>query len=121
MAAERTGTTRSRSERGSEQAIATAMQRYRVMAWVVGVLLIALIFVAVPLNHLADVPGPSTVLGTAHGWLYGLFFLATVDLALRAKWSLKGFLITVAAGTVPVLSFFAERRATAKMRVGERV
>ncbi|TFV52245.1 DUF3817 domain-containing protein [Blastococcus sp. TF02A_35] len=101
--------------------VPTALTRYRVMANIVGVLLIALIFVAVPLNHLAGIPGPSTVLGTAHGWLYGLFFLATVDLALRAKWSLKGFVVTVVAGTVPVLSFFAERRATAKMRAGERV
>jgi integral membrane protein len=109
------------SSRNSDEAIGQAMLRYRVMATVVGVLLIALIFVAVPLNHLADVPGPSTVLGTAHGWLYGLFFLSAVDLALRARWTLKGFLLTVIAGTVPVLSFFAERRATAKMRAGERV
>lgn len=112
---------RTASSRYSDEAIGQALLRYRVMATVVGVLLIALIFVAVPLNHLADIPGPSTVLGTAHGWLYGLFFLSAVDLALRAKWSLKGFLLTVVAGTVPVLSFFAERRATAKMRAGEQV
>ncbi|MCA0143660.1 DUF3817 domain-containing protein [Blastococcus sp. LR1] len=107
--------------RAAGRDVPTALTRYRVMANVVGVLLIALIFVAVPLKHFADVPGPVAVLGTAHGWLYGLFFLATVDLALRAKWSLKGFAITVIAGTVPVLSFFAERRATATMRAGERV
>ncbi|SOC50783.1 integral membrane protein [Blastococcus aggregatus] len=112
---------RTASSRTSDEAIAQALLRYRVMATVVGVLLIALIFVAVPLNHLADVPGPSTVLGTAHGWLYGLFFLSAVDLALRAKWTLKGFLLTVIAGTVPVLSFVAERRATAKMRAGQQV
>jgi integral membrane protein len=116
MAAERTTTSRT-----SDEAIAAALLRYRVMANVVGVLLIALIFVAVPLNHLADIPGPSAVLGTAHGFLYGLFFLSAVDLATRAKWSLKGFAFTVLSGTVPVLSFFAERRATARMRAGERV
>ncbi|MGY1724705.1 DUF3817 domain-containing protein [Blastococcus sp. SYSU DS0533] len=101
--------------------VPTALTRYRVMATIVGVLLIGLIFFAVPLKHLGGVEGPVAVLGTAHGWLYGLFFLATVDLALRAKWSVKGFLVTVLAGTVPVLSFFAERRATAKTRAGERV
>ena len=116
MAAERTA-----SSRTSDEAIGQALLRYRVMATVVGVLLIALIFVAVPLNHLANIPGPSTVLGTAHGWLYGLFFLSAVDLALRARWTLKGFLLTVIAGTVPVLSFVAERRATAKMRAGQQV
>src|SRR3712207_4680961 len=116
MAADRTA-----PARDSEQAIAAALQRYRVMANVVGVLLILLIFIAVPLNHLADVPEPSTVLGTAHGWLYGLFFLAAVDLALRARWSVKGTVLTVLAGTVPFLSFVAERTATRKTRNGERV
>ena len=114
MAAEQTTQAPSRE-------IPPALTRYRVMATIVGVLLILLFFVAVPLHYLADIDGPSSVLGTAHGWLYGLFFLATVDLALRAKWTLKGFALTVLAGTVPVLSFFAERRATAKMRAGVRV
>ena len=85
MAADRTA-----PARDSEQAIAAALQRYRVMANVVGVLLILLFVVAVPLKYFADMPTPVTVLGTAHGWLYALFFLSAVDLALRAKWSLKG-------------------------------
>jgi integral membrane protein len=77
--------------------------------------------VAVPLKYLAGIPTPVTVLGTAHGWLYALFFLSAVDLALRAKWSLKGSALTVLAGTVPFLSFYAERTATRKTRAGERV
>jgi integral membrane protein len=107
--------------RDSQQAIAAALQRYRVMATVVGVLLIALVVVAVPLKHLADIQEPVTILGTAHGWLYALFFLSAVDLALRAKWSLKGAVVAVVAGTVPFLSFVAERTVTRKMRAGERV
>jgi integral membrane protein len=116
MAAERTA-----PARDSEQAIAAALQRYRVMANVVGVLLIALIVVAVPLKHWGGIPEPVTVLGTAHGWLYALFFLAAVDLGLRAKWSLKGAVLTLVAGTIPFLSFVAERTVTRKMRAGERV
>jgi integral membrane protein len=107
--------------RGSEQAVGAALQRYRFTATVVGVLLIALIVVAVPLKYLADMPGPVEVLGTAHGWLYFLFFLSAIDLALRARWTLKGTVLTVVAGTVPFLSFYAERSATRKTRAGEPV
>jgi integral membrane protein len=107
--------------RDSEQAIAAALQRYRVMANVVGVLLILLVVVAVPLKYLADIPEPVTVLGTAHGWLYALFFLSAIDLALRAKWSLKGAVVAIVCGTIPFLSFVAERTVTRKMRAGERV
>ena len=107
--------------RDSEQAIAAALQRYRVMANVVGVLLILLIVVAVPLKHLAGIPEPVTILGTAHGWLYALFFLSAVDLALRAKWTLKGSVVTLVLGTIPFLSFVGEHTVTRKMRAGERV
>jgi integral membrane protein len=116
MAADRTA-----PARDSQQAIAAALQRYRVMANVVGVLLIALVVVAVPLKHLAGITQPVTVLGTAHGWLYALFFLSAVDLALRAKWTLKGSILALVAGTVPFLSFYAERSVTRTMRAGERV
>ena len=91
------------------------------MATVVGVLLIALCVVAVPLKYFADMPTPVVILGTAHGWLYFLFFLSAIDLALRAKWTPRGTVLTVLAGTVPFLSFFAERNATRKTRAGEPV
>ena len=101
--------------------VPVALTRYRVMAWVVGVLLIALILVAVPLKHLAGMDRPVAVVGTLHGWLYFIFFLTACDLALRARWTLKGTVLVLVAGTVPVLSFVAERIATRKTRAGERV
>ncbi len=101
------------------QAVPAALTRYRVMAWVVGVLLIALVLVAVPLKHFGGVDEPVAVIGTAHGWLYAIFFVTACDLALRARWSLKGTVLV--AGTVPILSFVAERIATRKTRAGERV
>ncbi|SET04740.1 DUF3817 domain-containing protein [Geodermatophilus poikilotrophus] len=101
--------------------VPAALTRYRVMAWIVGVLLIALVLVAVPLKYLAGIEGPVTVLGTLHGWLYFVFFLTACDLALRASWTLRGALLTLVAGTVPILSFVAERNATRKTRAGARV
>jgi len=109
------------SARTSEQAVGAALQRYRFMANVVGVLLILLIVIAVPLKYLADFPGPVAVIGTAHGFLYALFLLAAFDLALRAKWTAKGTVLTLIAGTIPFVSFYAERTVTRRMRAGERV
>ena len=124
MAADRTaapsGLPRALARRAG-QAVPAALARYRVMAWVVGVLLIALVLVAVPLKHFGGIDGPVAVIGTAHGWLYAIFFVTACDLALRARWSLKGTVLVVLAGTVPILSFVAERIATRKTRAGERV
>ena len=107
--------------RRAGQAVPAALVRYRVMAWVVGVLLVALVLVAVPVKYLAGIDGPVAVIGTAHGWLYAIFFVTACDLALRARWSLKGSVLVLLAGTVPVLSFVAERIATRRTRAGERV
>ena len=101
--------------------VPAALTRYRVMAWIVGVLLIALILVAVPLKYLAGMDEPVALIGTLHGWLYFIFFLTACDLALRASWTLRGTVLTLVAGTVPILSFVAERNATRKTRAGARV
>lgn len=107
--------------RRAGKGVPAALNRYRTMAWVVGVLLIALVLVAVPVDRLGGPRGPVTVLGTLHGWLYFIFFLTALDLAVRARWTLKGTVLTVLAGTVPILSFYAERVATRRTRAGERV
>ncbi|SFK59391.1 DUF3817 domain-containing protein [Geodermatophilus ruber] len=128
MAAEPTAATAGRASalpralaRRVGQRIPAALLRYRVMAWIVGVLLIALILVAVPLKYFGGIDSPVAVIGTLHGWLYAIFFVTACDLALRARWTLKGSVLVLLAGTVPILSFVAERFATRKTRAGERV
>ena len=98
--------------------------RYRVMATIVGVLLIILILVGVPLKYLgSDGSGAqelgeniTTYLGIAHGWLYMIFLVMAFLLSRRARWDLGFTLTTLLLGTVPVLSFWAERRATRRVR-----
>jgi len=116
-----------------------ALTRYRVMATVVGVLLIVLILVGVPLANF-DGTGmwgvfPSTpdvwpvgstahdvgeaittYLGVAHGWLYMIFLVTAFMLARKARWDLVFTLVTLVSGTIPILSFWAEHRATARVR-----
>jgi len=94
------------------------------MAYIVGTLLIVLVCVGVPLKYLADEGTDAqrtgewitTYLGVAHGWLYMLFLVAAALLARRANWSVGFSVVTLLLGTVPVLSFYAERRATARTR-----
>jgi integral membrane protein len=89
-----------------------ALLRYRVIAWVVGVGLITLVLVGVPLKYAAHSAGVVEVVGPAHGFLYILYLLATVDLAIRMRWPVSRTLALMAAGTIPFLSFVAERYVT---------
>jgi integral membrane protein len=98
---------------------------YRVMATIVGVLLVVLILVGVPLKYLAgDGTGLQETgewitsnLGVAHGWLYMIFLVAAFLLARRERWEIGFTVVTLLCGTVPILSFWAEHRATQRVRL----
>ena len=88
-----------------------ALARYRVIAWIVGVLLIVLFCIGIPLEFAAGHRGVDRVVGIAHGMVfYPLYLLATVDLGWRARMRPLRLLFTLVAGTVPFLSFVAERQ-----------
>ena len=115
----------------------TALRPYRIMANIVGLLLIVLVLVGLPLHygHLllpgvlpvggtAEQTGAwiSQYLGVAHGWLYMMFLIAAFILSRKANWDLRFTLVTLLCGTIPILSFWAERRATKQVQeqlVGE--
>jgi integral membrane protein len=94
------------------------------MAYVVGTLLIVLVCIGVPLDHLTT-PGSSSQtvgawitmnLGVLHGFLYMIFLVAAADLARRARFPLPFAAMVLLMGTVPFLSFLAERLATGRVR-----
>jgi integral membrane protein len=97
-----------------------ALARFRVMAYIVGVGLLALCFGMI-MAYGFDQDQYNNVIGPVHGFLYVVYLLAIVDLALKARWSMKGAVLVMLAGVVPLFSFFAERRVTAKVRAGVRL
>jgi integral membrane protein len=92
--------------------VSGALTRYRVMAWIVGVLLVILVFIGVPLKYFADTPQVVAVVGFLHGMLYLVYLATGLDLAVRRRWHLGKVLLVFAAGLVPFLTFWVERRVT---------
>jgi len=93
-----------------------ALLRYRIMAYVVGCLLVVLICVGLPLKYLGGNGTVVTFTAVPHGYLYMLLLITAVDLGRRARWSWKRLLLIALAGTIPFLSFVAERSATKDVR-----
>jgi integral membrane protein len=96
-----------------------ALARYRVIAYVVGVFLLVLVFVAVPLKHLAHQPALSAIVGPLHGLLYMVYLVIAFDLAVRARWNWGFTALVLVAGTVPFLSFVAERVVTKRVQAAQ--
>ena len=88
--------------------------RYRVMANVVGVVLIVLVFIAVPLRYLGGHPTMSKTVSPIHGALYIVLVVNVVLLGRAHRWPLTRIVLVALGGTVPVVSFLVERRVAAR-------
>jgi len=94
-----------------------AVNRYRIMAYVTGILLVVLFFVAVPLKVFAHNGTLSSLVGLPHGMVcYPLYLLTTFDLYRRVRWPLSKVALIVLAGVIPFLTFYVERKVVAELR-----
>jgi integral membrane protein len=86
-----------------------AVLRYRVMAYITGVLIIIVVFVGIPLQ----IWGHNTVIvnqvGTVHGVLYMVYIVFAWLLASKLRMKPKPTVLLLLAGTVPVMTFVVER------------
>ncbi|GAB3244453.1 DUF3817 domain-containing protein [Nocardioides dilutus] len=95
---------------------------YRVLAYVVGVLLAFCSLVALPLKYL---PAEGTdlqrfgedasIMWVAHGWIFMVYVVVAFLLSRREDWTVQFTLLVLAAGLIPLLIFFVERVVTQRV------
>lgn len=101
-----------------------ALTRFRIIAWIVGVFLI-LLTIGILLRYTdlfafrTDVV--SRTVSPIHGFGYMLYLAAGIDLASRRHWRPLTTLGVLLSGTVPFLSFLAERRVSADVQAALEV
>ncbi|MFD8572702.1 DUF3817 domain-containing protein [Streptomyces sp. NPDC057694] len=95
----------------------SVLTRYRIMAYVTGVLLVVLCLgmiakYALGIDGAADF---TRVVAIAHGWLYVVYLVVAFDLGSKAKWPVGKQLWVLIAGTIPTAAFFVERKISAEL------
>lgn len=91
-----------------------AFLRYRIMAWVTGVVLAVLTvwlivgYAFLDYANTESKPGLYSLLWMLHGWLYVVYLIVGVDLAFRVKYSVLRTIAILVAGTIPFASFLSE-------------
>jgi len=86
-----------------------AALRYRVMAYITGVLIIVVCFVGIPLQVAANNTFIVNQIGTVHGFLYIVYIIVAYILAQKLKMRFWPTILLLLAGTIPILTFFVER------------
>lgn len=96
---------------------------YRVLAFVVGVLLAVCALVAAPMKYLLT-DGSTlqsfgedlSILWLLHGWIFMVYVVVAFLLARRARWSVGFTVLMLVAGLIPLLIFWVEHRVVQKIR-----
>jgi integral membrane protein len=86
-----------------------AALRYRVMAYITGVLIIVVCFAGIPLQVAEHDQWIVKYVGTVHGWLYIGYVIVAYILAQKLKMKAGPTVLLLLAGTIPVMTFFVER------------
>jgi integral membrane protein len=84
--------------------------RYRIMAWIVGTMLILVFICLIPAINKVD-----AVLGPIHGILYIVYLATVVNLLVTYRLGFWYFVGMVVAGWCPFISFITERLVTRRL------
>ncbi|WP_072802633.1 DUF3817 domain-containing protein [Rhodococcoides yunnanense] len=95
--------------------IASALLRYRVLAYVTGIWLLVLTGEMVA-KYIFKVENVPSWIAVVHGWVYLVYLILTIDLAIKVRWPAPRTIGTLLAGTVPFLSFFVEHWRSAQVK-----
>lgn len=95
--------------------LAGAELRFRIIAYIVGVVLgLLTIWLIVGYGfqdyaNTANKPALYGLLWTMHGWAYFIYLVFGVDLCFRMRYGVWRTLLILIMGTIPFMSFVAER------------
>ncbi len=86
------------------------IKTFKIIALLEGVSLLLLLFIAMPLKYIWEMPQMVQVVGMAHG----ILFLAYVAIAFMVynelKWSLKTLAVVLIASVIPFGTFYVEKK-----------
>lgn len=95
--------------------IRSALNGYRVLAWMTGIWLIALCYEII-LKYVVKVDNPPTWIGVVHGWVYFVYLLFTANLAVKVRWPIAKTVGVLLAGTIPLLGIIVEQVQTRDLK-----
>lgn len=103
------------ADAGRTARIRSALLRYRVLAYATGIWLLVLTAEMVA-KYILRVENVPNWIAVVHGWVYFVYLLVTLDLAVKVRWPIGRTIGTLLAGTIPFLSFYVEHQRTQQVR-----
>lgn len=83
---------------------------FKVVSFLEAISFLLLLFVAMPLKYMYDMPEYVRVVGMAHGILFVLYLLGTYWMYEKLNWSLKTLLVVCVCSVLPFGPFYADKK-----------
>jgi len=83
---------------------------FRIVGFMEGLSFLCLVFVGVPMKHLAANPIGVKVLGMPHGLLFILYITLAFSISQDLKWPKKRLMLALAAAVLPFGTFIFDRK-----------
>jgi integral membrane protein len=88
---------------------------FRILGYIEGISLLLLLFFAMPLKYLADVPEAVSIVGMTHGVLFTAYALLALLLLEELGWGYAKLLFALLVASIPFGPFIFERQLFPKM------
>lgn len=85
---------------------------FQTVGFLEGISFLLLLFIAMPMKYIWDLPSWVQVIGMVHGLLFLLYIFVGTTHAVKQKWNLRTLLMIYAASIIPFGPFFLERRVS---------
>ena len=83
---------------------------FKIIATLEGISLLVLLFVAMPLKYIWEMPEVVRMVGMAHGLLFIGYIILAIMLKIEDNWAWKKFLIICVASVIPFGTFYIEAK-----------
>ncbi|UAL50431.1 MULTISPECIES: DUF3817 domain-containing protein [Metabacillus] len=84
--------------------------RFRLMGFIEGASLLILLFIAMPLKHLAGIPMAVTIVGSLHGFFFITYLLIIAYTTYKIRWSFTWVFSAVAVAFIPFGNMILDAR-----------
>ena len=93
-----------------KQLLSTNIGRLRIIAFLEGISLLVLIFIAVPIKYIAHYPSMVKAMGLIHGALFLLFVVNTISVGVEQRWKWETMGKVLLACIIPFGTFYIDRK-----------
>lgn len=82
---------------------------YRKTAIIEGISYLILLFIAMPIKYIFDIPEPVKYFGWIHGVLFLFYFAVLIIAAVMYKWSVLRIIIFLVGSVLPFVPFYLDK------------